>query len=61
MTAPDPYRNEVVLGEDNEAFRVFDEPEGIPPTAAGEPLGGHTVYGRSDYLTHQELVAWLGS
>ena len=30
MAGPDPYRNETVLGEGNEAYRVFDQPGDVP-------------------------------
>lgn len=40
MAAPDPFKNETVLGEGNEAYRIYDEP-GDVPTAQG---GGSAQY-----------------
>ena len=30
MAGPDPYSGEVVLGEGNEAYRVYDDPAALP-------------------------------
>ena len=30
MAGPDPYSGEVVLGEGNEAYRVYDDPAAVP-------------------------------
>lgn len=40
MAGPDPYRSDVVLGEGNEAYRVFDEADATP---AADGNGYHSA------------------
>ena len=44
MAGPDPFRNETVLGEGNEAYRVYDQ-LGDVPTAGGGMQGGGNATG----------------
>ncbi len=55
MAAPDPFKEETVLGEGNEAYRIFDQLGDVPtaqgafPTAQGE--GGAAYPARCALLT----------
>ena len=40
MTGTDPYREEMVLGEANEAYRVFDDPQDLPSASTGTHYAG---------------------
>lgn len=39
MAGPDPYRKETVIGEGNEAYRVYDQPGDVP--TASKPQAGY--------------------
>ena len=39
MAGPDPYRSEIVLGEGNEAYRVYDQLGDVPTAGVGLDRG----------------------
>ena len=41
MAGPDPFQSETVLGEGNEAYRVFDQLGDVPTAGVGMPGGGY--------------------
>ncbi len=43
MAGPDPFRNETVLGEGNEAYRVYDQLGDVPTAGAGMQGSGLPV------------------
>lgn len=53
MAGPDPYRSETVLGEGNEAYRVFDQPGDVPTPGRG-------ASGVGDYSTGYQDTASTG-
>ena len=60
MAGPDPYSGEVVLGEGNEAYRVYDDPAAVPAAeGAAEMYNGNGARCATPGTANLPCLAWL--